>query len=255
VCESTYGDRLHESIETTIEKLYAAINRTIKRGGKVLIPAFSLGRTQIVVHYLQDGIHSGAIPRVPIYVDSPLAADISEVYYLHPECLGAGARERLERDAILGGGVVEYVREFEESLRLSARNEPMIVVASSGMCDAGRIQQHLKLLVDDPRCTVILVSYQAAGTTGRRLTEKSPTIRFLGKDWNKWMEVVHLDGFSAHADRDDFLAYLTPLVGKVGKTRLIHGEREQAEALAETLRGLGFDDVEVPQPGDRVRVG
>src|SRR5262249_46332214 len=100
ICESTYGDRLHEQIDTTIHQLYSAINRTINRGGKVLIPAFSLGRTQIIVHYLQDGIHSGAIPHVPIYVDSPLAADISEVYYSHPECLGPEARERLERDAI-----------------------------------------------------------------------------------------------------------------------------------------------------------
>jgi metallo-beta-lactamase family protein len=123
------------------------------------------------------------------------------------------------------------------------------------MCDAGRILHHHKRHVDDPRCTVILVSYQAAGTTGRRLMEKTPTVRFLGKDWNKWIEVVHLDGFSAHADRDDFLAFLAPVAGKVGKTRLIHGEREQAEALAETMRGMGFTDVEVPQPGDRVAVG
>jgi metallo-beta-lactamase family protein len=123
------------------------------------------------------------------------------------------------------------------------------------MCDAGRIVHHLKQHVDDPRCTVILVSYQAQGTTGRRLLDKNPTVRMLGKDWNKWLEVVHLDGLSAHADRDDFLAYLRPLAGKVGKTRLIHGEREQADALAETLRGMGYHDVGVPEAGERVSVG
>ena len=123
------------------------------------------------------------------------------------------------------------------------------------MCDAGRIQQHLKTLVDDPRCSIILVSYQAHGTTGRRLLEPKPTVRFQGRDWNKWLDVVHLDGFSGHADKDDFLAYLGPIAGKVGKVRLIHGEREQAEALAGTLRELGFQDVGVPAPGDRDTIG
>jgi metallo-beta-lactamase family protein len=132
---------------------------------------------------------------------------------------------------------------------------PFIVIASSGMCDAGRIVSHLKQSVDDPRATVILVSYQAHGTTGRRLMETKPTVTFQGKEWNKWIEVVHLEGFSGHADKEDFLAYLAPLAGKVGQVRLIHGEREQAEALAETLRNAGFDDVAVPQPGDRVVIG
>ncbi len=255
VCESTYGNRLHEDVQHTTDKFYEAIDRTIKRGGKVLIPAFSLGRTQLVVQFLHEGVLSGRIPRVPTYVDSPLAADISEVYGMHPECLSGDAQKWVKEEGVLGGDVVEYIREFDESLRISNRPDPMIIVASSGMCDAGRIQHHLKRHIDDPRCTVILVSYQAVGTTGRRLTEKSPTIRFLGKDWNKWIEVVHLDGLSAHADRDDFLAYLKPLAGKVGKTRLIHGERDQADALAETLRGFGFDDVKVPEAGERVVIG
>ena len=156
---------------------------------------------------------------------------------------------------ILGGDVVTYIREFEDSIRASRRPDPCIVIASSGMCDAGRILHHLKEHVDDPRCTIILVSYQAKGTTGRRLLEKTPTVKFLGKEWNKWLEVVHLDGFSGHADRADFLAYLLPLAHHRTKVRLIHGEREQAEALAETLRHAGFDDVEVPSPGDAVELG
>jgi metallo-beta-lactamase family protein len=123
------------------------------------------------------------------------------------------------------------------------------------MCDAGRILTHLKQHVDDPRCTVILVSFQASGTVGRKLTEQRPTVRFLGRDWNKWIDVTHLEGFSGHADREDFVTYLTPLVGKVCKVRLIHGEREQALALAELLRGVGFADVAVPEPGDRVPLG
>jgi metallo-beta-lactamase family protein len=256
VCESTYGNRVHEPIAVTAQKLYDAINRTLDRGGKVLIPAFSLGRTQLVIHFIHKGILENRIPRVPVYVDSPLAADITGVYETHPECLDDEGRQMLaDGVGILGGDVVTYIREFEDSIRVSRRPDPCVVIASSGMCDAGRILHHLKEHIDDPRCTVILVSYQAFGTTGRRLIEKSPTVKFLGREWNKWIEVVHLDGFSGHADRSDFLAYLAPLAGQVGKVRLIHGEREQAESLAEGLREIGFADVGVPSPGDVVELG
>jgi metallo-beta-lactamase family protein len=256
VCESTYGNRVHASFTETVEKLYAAVRKTVDRGGKVLIPAFSLGRSQLIIHELQQGLRDGRVPRVPIFVDSPLAAAVAEVYRAHPSSLAPDvARSVKEGHGLLGGDGVTYIDSFEDSLRLSARPGPCVIIASSGMCDAGRIVTHLKHHVDDPRCTVILVSYQAAGTTGRRLTEPNPTVRFAGRDWNKWIDVVHLDGFSGHADRDDFLAYLTPLVGKVKKIRLIHGEKDQAEALAETLREVGFEDVAVPAPGDRVEVG
>jgi metallo-beta-lactamase family protein len=256
VCESTYGNRQHVPVGATVEKLYAAVRDTVARGGKALIPAFSLGRTQLIIHYLQEGLRAGKVPHVPIFVDSPLAADVADVYKAHPDALGpevAGAVR--EGHGVLGGDGVVYVREFDESLRLAARPGPAVVVAASGMCDAGRIVGHLKQHVDDPRCTVILVSYQASGTTGRRLTEPKPTVRFAGKEWNKWIEVVHLEGFSGHADKDDFLAYLGPLAGKVGKVRLIHGEKEQSAALAATLRAAGFADVAVPGPGDRVVIG
>jgi metallo-beta-lactamase family protein len=256
VCESTYGNRLHRSFTETVEQLYAAIWNTVEKGGKVLIPAFSLGRTQLIIHVLQQGLRAKKLPPIPIYVDSPLAAEVAEVYRAHPSSLSPEIAQALrEGHGLLGGDGVTYVREFEQSALLATRPGPAAIIAASGMCDAGRIQQHLKQLVDDPRCTIILVSFQAPGTVGRKLLEPKPTVRFQGRDWNKWIEVVHLDGFSGHADRNDFLAYLSPLAGKVGRVRLIHGEREQAEALAETLRGVGFGDVAVPAPGDRVVLG
>jgi metallo-beta-lactamase family protein len=255
VCESTYGNRLHASFEETVEKLYDAVRRTVDRGGKVLIPAFSLGRSQLIIHVLQQGLRDGRVPRVPVFVDSPLASAVAEVYRAHPASLApAVAAAVKDGHGLLGGDGVTYIDSFEDSLRLSARPGPCVIIASSGMCDAGRIVTHLKHHIDDPRCSVVLVSYQAAGTTGRRLTEPKPTVRFAGREWNKWIEVVHLDGFSGHADRNDFLAYLTPLVGKVNKVRLIHGEKDQADALAEMLREVGFADVAVPAPGDRVEV-
>jgi metallo-beta-lactamase family protein len=256
VCESTYGNRLHRSFGETVEQLYAAIRNTVEREGKVLIPAFSLGRTQLIIHVLQQGLRARKIPNIPIYVDSPLAAEVAEVYRSHPASLSPEIAQALrEGHGLLGGDGVNYVRDFEESTRLATRPGSSVIIASSGMCDAGRIQQHLKQLVDDPRCTIILVSYQASGTVGRKLLEPKPTVRFQGRDWNKWLDVIHLDGFSGHADKEDFLSYLRPVVGKIGKVRLIHGEREQADALAETLRGLGFADVAVPAPGDRVILG
>jgi metallo-beta-lactamase family protein len=256
VCESTYGNRVHEPMADTVRKLFDVVKTTVARGGKVLIPAFSLGRTQLIVHLLQKGLRERLIPDVPIYVDSPLAADIVDVYRSHPNSLSRDVADAVkEGHGILGGDGVRYVREFEESMKVVTRPGPLVVVAAAGMCDAGRIVAHLKQNIDDPRCTVALVSYQAAGTTGRKLLESKPTIRFQGREWNKWIDVVHLNGFSGHADRDDFLAYLSPLAGKVGKVRLIHGEHEQADAMAETLRGVGFPDVRVPEPGEKVIIG
>jgi metallo-beta-lactamase family protein len=256
VCESTYGNRLHRSFDETVEKLYSTIRDTIRKDGKILIPAFSLGRTQLIIHVLQLGLRERKIPSVPIYVDSPLASEVAEVYRAHSGSLSPEIAQAIrEGHGLLGGDGVNYIRDFEQSTLLATKPGPAVIIASSGMCDAGRIQQHLKQLVDDPRCTIVLVSFQASGTVGRKLLEQKPTIRFQGRDWNKWIEVVHLDGFSGHADKQDFLAYLEPLAGKVGKVRLIHGEREQAEALAETLRQIGFPDVAVPAPGDRVAIG
>jgi metallo-beta-lactamase family protein len=150
---------------------------------------------------------------------------------------------------------VHYVRSAEESRELAARRGPAVIVASGGMCEGGRILRHLEHHIDDPRCTIVLVSYQAPYTLGRRLLERGPRVRFHGRSWNKWADVVELSGFTAHAGRDDLLALLGPLAGTARKVRLVHGEVEQAEALAGALRERGFADVEVPGRGERVTVG
>src|SRR4029078_3794458 len=150
------------------------------------------------------------------------ASEVADVYRSHTNCLSPEIAQGLrEGHGLLGGDGVNYVRDFEESALLATRPGPAVIIASSGMCDAGRIQQHLKKLVDDPRFTIVLVSFQASGTVGRKLLEPKPTVRFQSRDWNKWIEVVHLDGFSGHADKEDFQAYLAPLGGKVGNARLM----------------------------------
>jgi metallo-beta-lactamase family protein len=249
ICESTYGGRIHEAYERTIERLDEVMRRTLERGGKVLIPAFSLGRTQLVVHTLEGMIRDGRLAGVPVFVDSPLAAQFVEVYRRYPQELGLPP-DRDGTPDTLDESDVTYVRTHEESKNLSERTEPCVVVASGGMCDAGRILNHLRRHIDDPRCSLVLVSYQAPNTLGARLLERGPTVQFHGRTWNKWFDVVRLDGFSGHAGQDDFRALLGPAVAQTGKVRLVHGEPAQAEALAKALRADGFADVAVPARGE-----
>jgi metallo-beta-lactamase family protein len=179
-------------------------------------------------------------------VDSPLAADIADVYARYGDCFAAEDGPGLPP--------VTYIRTAEESRELSVSPEPCIVAASGGMCDGGRITTYLRQYIDDPRATIVLVSYQAPHSVGRRLLEQGPTVRFHGRVWNKWAEVVEANGFSGHADRDDFLALLGASAGQTQQVRLVHGEPEQAEALAKSLRAQGFGDVEAPRRQETAEV-
>jgi metallo-beta-lactamase family protein len=149
---------------------------------------------------------------------------------------------------------VHYFLTSEEAREVSRAAEPCIIVASGGMCEGGRITQHLRFHLDDPRTSIVLVSYQAPHSLGAQLLERRPTVRFHGRNWNKWAEVVLLNGFSGHADQDDFMTLLGPAQSRTGKVRLVHGEPPQSEALASGLRQLGFPDVAVPQRGEQVPI-
>jgi metallo-beta-lactamase family protein len=252
LCESTYGGRTHQTVEELAEAFRDVARETHARGGKILVPAFSLGRTQVVVHYVRRWMAAGLLPRMPIYVDSPLADDIAQIYRAYPNGLDRDSFEEHGDPDFLDGPVIHYVRTPEQSHDLALERDPSIIVASGGMCDGGRIMRHLKQNLDDPRCSLVLVSYQAPRTLGRHLLEKRPTVRFHGRNWNKWLSVVELNGFSGHADQDDFLAFLGPLAGKIGRTRLVHGDLPSGEALAKGLCSAGFTDVRVPLPGETV---
>jgi len=246
ICESTYGGRVHDTMEQMAAKLSEVVRRTLARNGKILIPAFSLGRTQLVVYYLQRWMRDGILPRLPIYVDSPLATHIAEVYRQHADHFPI---PQLPDDP-----PVHYVASSEEGMAYSTQPDPCVVVASGGMCEGGRIIQHLRYHIDDPRSTVVLVSYQAPGSLGARLMERRPTVRFMGRNWNKWVEVVQVNGFSGHADQNDFAALLGPLAGATRQVRLVHGEPPQAASLAASLRLQGFLDVGVPEREEMVAV-
>lgn len=246
LCECTYGGRRHDTLEAMAAKMSKVVRGTLARGGKVLIPAFSLGRTQVVLHFLQRWMRDGVLPRLPIYVDSPLAADIAGVYQRYGDAF--------EQLPVAGLPPVHYFRSPEEAREVSMSPEPCVLVASGGMCDGGRIMQHLRHHLDDPRCSIVLVSYQAPQSLGAQLLQMRPTVRFHGRTWNKWAEVVSISGFSGHADHEDFLALLGPASAETGKIRLVHGELPQAEALAADLRKIGFADVAVPRREEQVKV-
>jgi metallo-beta-lactamase family protein len=255
ISESTYGGEKHPPATELAADLGDVVRKTVQRGGKLLVPAFSLGRTQTVIYYLHQLMNAGQLPDLPVFVDSPLASDATEVYRLHPECFDEETARLLEDDPdVFGGKRVRYVRKVDESKALNGRRDPCVIIAASGMCEAGRILHHLAHNVEDPRTTVLLVGFQAPYTLGRRLAEHQPEVRILGRTYRPRAEVVMMSGFSSHADQDDLLRAFAPLAGRVKRVRLVHGEPERSEALAQALRSAGFADTAAPKPGDTATI-
>ncbi|MFH0983104.1 MAG: MBL fold metallo-hydrolase [Planctomycetota bacterium] len=257
ICESTYGGRQTPGNEDMAEQLAAVINATVERGGKVIIPAFAVGRTQVIVYHFHRLVDEGRIPRhPPLIVDSPLAARATEVFRNHPEVydLEASIWRRMTGDLFQCTGC-EYTRSVEESKALHRRKEPMIIVSASGMCETGRILHHLKNNLEDHRNTILIVGYQAAYTLGRRLVEKQKQVRIFGEMYEVRAQVKVLNGFSAHANAAELADCTAPLAGLVRKAFLVHGEPDQAQTLAAAMRERGFAEVLIPQAGQVFEIG
>lgn len=255
ISESTYGGHRHEPVDETAERLGEVVRETAERGGKLIIPAFSVGRTQTVVYFLHQLMNAGRLPELPVFVDSPMATRATEVFRSHPECFDDEALRLLAAHAdLFGEQRIRYVDKVNESIALNNRPGPCVIISASGMCEAGRILHHLKHNLDDRRNTVLIVGYQAPDTLGRRLVERLPEVRILGRTVPVRAEVVVLNGLSSHADHDGLLRMLTPLLGTARQVRLVHGEPERATALAEGLRAVGFEDVAVPDRGETTTV-
>jgi metallo-beta-lactamase family protein len=256
ISESTYGGKTHPPVEELADGLAIVVKRTFDRGGKVLIPAFSLGRTQTVVYYLHQLIRSEQLKDVPIFVDSPLASEATEVFRLHPECFDSETAQLLSDDPdLFGQRLVHYTRSVDESKQLNGRKEPCIIIAASGMCETGRILHHLKHNIENPATTILIIGYQAPETVGYRLVHKQPEIRIHDTLWKLRAEVVVMNGFSSHADQGDFMDFLGPLAGQVRQVRLVHGEVDQSEALKKSLLEKGFKEVVIPDRGEKVILG
>ncbi len=256
ISESTYGGRETPRAEGMREQLADVVNQIIDRGGKLVIPSFAVGRTQVIVYDFHMLVLEGRIPEhIPLIVDSPLAVRATEVFKLHPEVYDreAFAFNKLTGD-MLECKHCEYTHSVEESKALHARKGPMIIISASGMCEVGRILHHLKNNIENPRNTVLIVGYQAAHTLGRRLVEKQKRVRIFGETYEVKAQVKVLNGFSAHANATELADTTAPLAGKVRRTFLVHGELDQAKALAATMRRRGFTDVVIPESGQKFAI-
>ena len=252
ITESTYGGRRHPPTGDLKGQLAEAVNDTIQRRGKIIIPAFSVGRTQVIVYFLHQLQLEGKIPCIPTYIDSPLAVNATEVFRLHPELFDREARRFLRQTGdILGSECCTYVRDVEESKKINRRRRPCIIISASGMCEAGRIRHHLKNNIQSPKNTIVIVGFQAAHTLGRRIVERQKEVRIFGRPFKLKARVVVLNGFSAHADRDELRRLIRPLSGRCKTAFLVHGEPDQMEVMQETMRSDGFSRVQMPKPGQR----
>jgi metallo-beta-lactamase family protein len=248
--ECTYGDRPHDNTTDAYAELQDVVRRTVQRGGKLIIPAFSVGRTQTLVYFLNQMMSDGSVPRVPVFVDSPLAVSASEIYRRHPECYDTETWAFISehRHPALDFDQLTYTHSVEESKALNYRDDPMIIISASGMVEAGRILHHVKNNIGDERNTILIVSWQAPHTLGRRLADREREVRIFGETYIRKAQVETINGLSAHAGQRQLVNYASAVAGRAERIILIHGETDAAEALQEKLRGVeGMPPVHFPE--------
>lgn len=267
IMESTYGDRLHEPVADMKPMLCKVVEETFKRGGSVLIPAFAFGRTQELIYSLHELYMERKLPAIPIYIDSPLATNITNVFGEHPENYDDETHRTFLQNGLnpFSFEHLKFVQSVEESMALNRDERPHIVMAGSGMCEGGRILHHLRHKIHDERNTVLIVGYMGQNTLGRRIQEmgnayeeggrrgNAPVLTFYNKEYPLRAKVRTIGGFSAHGDRDELTRLLKDSNLRIKKIALVHGEEEQTLAFAEYLRGLGFD-VTVPRLGQSISI-
>jgi metallo-beta-lactamase family protein len=252
ILESTYGNRDHPSVVGAREQLARVIAETAKRGGKILVPAFAVGRTQELVYDLHLLARDGKIPAIPIYIDSPLAIDATTVFAMHPEVFDH-TEDLVQRvQDLFHFEQVHYTRETRESKALNTQHGPIVIIAASGMAEAGRILHHLAHNAADPRTTILIVGFQAEHTLGRRIVDRAPMIKVFNEEIPLRAQVTVLEGYSAHGDRHELQTWLDAVraggaAGKVPVVHLVHGEPAAQDAFAAQLRGAGYADVRIPE--------
>jgi len=267
IMESTYGNRFHDPVSNTKNELKQVLTETVERGGSLVIPAFAYGRTQELIYQLHEIYDEGEAPRVPVYIDSPLATKLTKVFGEHPEVY-----DRKTHEVFLEQGKnpfrfprLKFVSSVEESMALMRDETPHIVISASGMCEGGRILHHLRYKIHNPKHTILIVGFMAANTLGRRILElgtgdhgigktgEPPLVRILGKTYPLKAKVVELGGFSAHADRTEMLRFLKESNLNIRKIAAVHGEEQQTLAFVEFLKGEGFPVI-APRVGETVNI-
>ena len=258
ISESTYGGRVHDKSNMMDDQLANVLKEAVARGGKIIIPAFSVGRTQEIIYSLSKIFEKGTVLPIPVFIDSPLSIKATDIFKLHPECYDSEFASMI----ISGTKTFElpnlrYTQSVEESKAINFMNEPCIIISASGMAESGRVLHHLKNNIEDPKSTILIVGYMAEHTLGRRLIEsresENAIIRIFGDEYYVHSKVVVLNSFSAHADRDELLGYFDNFDRKqLQKIFLVHGELDQQEAFKDGLRSMNFKDIEIPVKGYEV---
>jgi metallo-beta-lactamase family protein len=248
ITESTYGMRTHDDESTIENELASIVTQTVKRGGKTIIPAFSVGRTQQVVYYLHRLYKQKRIPDIPIYVDSPLSVNATEVFRLHPECYDEETREFMETNkSPFGFYNLTYIRNVQKSKELQKITQPTIIISASGMCEAGRILHHLKNTVSDPRNTILMIGYCAEHTLGKQIIKRVPAIKIFGESYPLRAQVKTINALSAHADSNELLSLIKKSNSTIKKVFVVHGDEEQSLGFANTLKKHIKSEIIVPQ--------
>jgi len=256
IMESTYGDKSHSDPELAFTEFRDVVKRTVERGGKVIVPAFAVGRTQEIVYNLNELMYNGDVPNVPVYVDSPLAVKASDIFKNHLECFDDETREfvRESRHPALDFNMLHYIRSVDESKALNERTDPMVIISASGMAETGRVVHHIRNNVENPRNTICIVSWQAPHTLGRRLADREPEVRIFGEIYKRKCEVATIGGLSGHAGQDLLVKYATNVKNSVKDVFLVHGEERQAITLTTLLKEQGMDRVHYPDMHDAVEL-
>lgn len=254
ICESTYGNRVHESKPEEIDKMLEIVKHAcMEKKGKLIIPAFSVGRTQEIVHLLDHLENDGRLPNIPVYVDSPLAVNATRIFGVHPECYDQELQKYMLTDPNpFGFNRLQYITEVEESKRLNHQKGPAIIISSAGMANAGRVVHHLANNIEDPKNTVLMVGYCAPDTTGGILKSGVETIKLFGQYLNVNAEIETMDSFSAHGDRLEMADFVKNQIKKNQRLFLVHGDYDAQMAFSEDLVGIGFDQVDIPYLGQQV---
>ena len=251
IVESTYGDRSHdETAEAAKAKASELISHALTRRSKIIVPAFAVGRTQDLVMWIKELVKEGRIEPLPIYIDSPLALRATEIFRRHPECYDEETYRSLAREGDpFIARYIHYVSTVQESQKLNSMKGPCIIISASGMCEGGRILHHLKHSIEDEANIVAIVGFQAEHTLGRKLVEGWDTVPIFGRPVRRRAKVVTFHGLSAHADREDLLAYVRAITPLPSKIFVVHGEERQAYSLAAAIRAEHSADVTVPELG------
>ena len=256
ICESTYGGKTHESATNSEETLAAVISRAINNKSKIIIPAFSVGRTQEIVYALHKIFENGKAGRIPVYVDSPLAVNATSVFRLHPECFDSETVEFLRKNEDpFGFNRLTYITKVEESKKLNDVPGPCIIMSSSGMCEAGRILHHLANNIENSNNIILMVGYCAENTLGRKLIDGEKKVNILGDEYNVKAEVIVMQSFSAHADANELINYTSKLdKERMQNIFLVHGEIDQQEIYKNHLETAGFKNITIPKRGYAVKI-